>query len=602
MANQYFSMRNLRFSLYEVQKMQDLFSYEQYSAYDEESSQMMLDACKQFADTHLYPHFEDMDRNPPYLDDDGRVHVHHSVRGMMDAAGEGGWLGATAPADLGGMEMPNMLASSANFIIAAANNAASGFPGLTTGAANLIVSFAQDSDKEKYLPNMFAGKWQGTMALTEPQAGSSLSDITTTASPNPDGSYKIKGQKIYISCGDYTTTENVIHLLLARIDGAPKGTKGISLFIVPRERIEEDGSFTHNDVTTAGLYVKMGQKGNPATHLMFGEKDDCHGYLVGEANRGLSYMFQMMNEARIMVGMGGAAIASAAYYTSLKYANERPQGRLIQSKDLSQDQTLIINHPDIKRMLLLQKAIMEGSLSLVLECSKYSDLAEATEDEEKEKYHMLLDILTPIAKTYPSEYGMVSVSNGLQIFGGGGFCKDFPLENYYRDIRIYPIYEGTTGIQSLDLLGRKVTMKGGAAAMHLFKEINQTMEEASTLEALKPYVEKLKGAVQELQQVTMHLVGMAQKGDIERFLADANLYMEMFSITAVAWQWLKMGIVAKQAMLTQNPEGSEQEFYEAKLHTMKFFFHYELPKTLGLKERLMDPVALTLSDATVSAI
>ncbi|MEM9934074.1 MAG: acyl-CoA dehydrogenase [Bacteroidota bacterium] len=602
MANQYFSMRNLRFSLYEVQKLQELFTYDRFSTYDEESSGMMLDACKQFADTHLYPHYEDMDRNAPYLDDDGRVHVHHSVRGMMDAAGEGGWLGATAPIELGGMEMPNMLASSANFIIAAANNAASGFPGLTTGAANLIVSFGSDQDKETYLPMMFSGKWQGTMALTEPQAGSSLSDITATATPNPDGSYRIKGQKIYISCGDYTTTENVIHLLLARIDGAPKGTKGISLFIVPRERIEEDGALTFNDVTTAGIYMKLGQKGNPATHLMFGEKDDCHGSLVGEANKGLSYMFQMMNEARIMVGMGGASIASAAYYASLRYANERPQGRLIQSKDISQDQTLIINHPDVKRMLLLQKAIMEGSLNLVLECAKYSDLAEATEDEEKEKYELLLDILTPIAKTYPSEMGMVSVSNGLQIFGGGGFCKDFPLENYYRDIRIYPIYEGTTGIQSLDLLGRKVTMKGGAAAMHLFQEINQTLEEASTLEALNPYVEKLKTAVQQLQQVTMHLVGMAQKGNIEHFLADANVYMEMFSIVAVAWQWLKMGVVAKQALLTKNPEGSEQEFYEAKIHTMKFFFHYELPKTLGLRERLLDPVGLTLSDAKVSAL
>ncbi|MEM6766088.1 MAG: acyl-CoA dehydrogenase [Bacteroidota bacterium] len=595
-------MRNLRFSLYEVQKLQELFTYDRFSTYDEESSGMMLDACKQFADTHLYPHYEDMDRNAPYLDDDGRVHVHHSVRGMMDAAGEGGWLGATAPIELGGMEMPNMLASSANFIIAAANNAASGFPGLTTGAANLIVSFGSDQDKETYLPMMFSGKWQGTMALTEPQAGSSLSDITATATPNPDGSYRIKGQKIYISCGDYTTTENVIHLLLARIDGAPKGTKGISLFIVPRERIEEDGALTFNDVTTAGIYMKLGQKGNPATHLMFGEKDDCHGSLVGEANKGLSYMFQMMNEARIMVGMGGASIASAAYYASLRYANERPQGRLIQSKDISQDQTLIINHPDVKRMLLLQKAIMEGSLNLVLECAKYSDLAEATEDEEKEKYELLLDILTPIAKTYPSEMGMVSVSNGLQIFGGGGFCKDFPLENYYRDIRIYPIYEGTTGIQSLDLLGRKVTMKGGAAAMHLFQEINQTLEEASTLEALNPYVEKLKTAVQQLQQVTMHLVGMAQKGNIEHFLADANVYMEMFSIVAVAWQWLKMGVVAKQALLTKNPEGSEQEFYEAKIHTMKFFFHYELPKTLGLRERLLDPVGLTLSDAKVSAL
>jgi butyryl-CoA dehydrogenase len=381
--------------------------------------------------------------------------------------------------------------------------------------------------------------------------------------------------------------------MLARIDGAPKGTKGISLFVVPKYRL--DGA--DNDVTSTGIYHKLGQRGVPAMHLTMGDRDDCQGWLVGEPHKGLSYMFQMMNEARIGVGMTGVAIASAAYCASLQYAKERPQSRRLNEKGiLDSPQIPIIQHPDVKRMLLLQKAVVEGSLSLLMEAARCADIAHASEDpEEKEKYHLMLELLTPVAKTYPTEMGMVAVSNGLQVLGGYGFTEDFPLEQLYRDIRITPIYEGTTGIQSQDLLGRKMTMKGGKPAQLLFGEVAKTIAEAETHEDLKAYAKMLKAELGRLQEVTMSLMPYAMQGDIERFLMDATLYMELFGIITVAWQWLKQAVVAKQALLTQNPEGDELAFYESKLHTMKFFFHYEVPKTLGLAVRLKDTEVLTIT-------
>jgi alkylation response protein AidB-like acyl-CoA dehydrogenase len=593
--SQYFSRRNLNFMLYEVLNAPDLTKYPHFSAHDRETFDMTLDAVTQIADTIMYPVYRDLDRNQPELKD-GKVAVHPKVGDYLKAMGEAGLIGPEFSFENGGQQMPGLVSACLGFILMSANNGMM-YTGLTSGAAGLIASFGSEELKKKYIEKMLAGKWQGTMALTEPQAGSSLSDITSSASPREDGSYRIKGQKVFISAGDHDQCENVIHLMLARIDGAPKGTKGISLFVVPKYRVAEDGSMTDNDVTSTGIYHKLGQRGVPAMHLTSGDRDDCHGWLVGEPHKGLSYMFQMMNEARIGVGMTGAAIASAAYYASLEYAKERPQSRRLNAKSaLDTPQIPIIQHPDVKRMLLLQKAVVEGSLAVLMECARYADIAHASEDpEEKEKYHLLLELLTPIAKTFPTEMGLVAVSNGLQVLGGYGFTEDFPLEQHYRDIRITPIYEGTTGIQSQDLLGRKMTMKGGKPAQLLFAEMAQTMSEAATFDDLKPYAALLKTELGRLQDVTMSLMPYAMQGDIERFLMDATLYMEMFSITTVAWQWLKQAVVAKRALLTQNPEGDELGFYEGKLHTMKYYFHYEVPKSLGLATRLKDTEVLTIS-------
>ncbi|WP_020606537.1 acyl-CoA dehydrogenase [Spirosoma spitsbergense] len=589
MATTYFSKRNLHFLLHEVFKAEELTKYAYFNAHDRETFNLVLDSATYIADTLMHPYLKDVDRNQPELKN-GQVTVHPRVKEYLKAVGEAGIIGAGFPFEQGGQQLPEMISACIGFILMAANNGMM-FIGLTSGAAHLITSFGSPELIDTYVPNMLNGKWQGTMALTEPQAGSSLSDVTTSATPQLDGSYKIRGQKVFISAGDHDATDNIIHLMLARIDGAPKGTKGISLFVVPKYRL--DGQ--PNDVTSTGVYHKMGQKGVPAMHLTMGSNDDTIGYLVGEPHQGLPYMFQMMNEARIGVGMTAAAIATAAYHAALEYAKERPQSRRLNQKgQLDAPQTAIINHPDVRRMLLFQKAVTEGSLSLLIEAARLYDISQVAEGEEKENAFLLLDLLMPVAKSYPSEMGVQSVSQSLQTFGGYGFTEDFPVEQLYRDIRITPIYEGTTGIQAQDLLGRKMTMKGGKAPQLLFAEMKHTIAQASTHNDLKRYAEQLSDEMDRVQDVMKSLMPHAMQGDIERYLSDATLFLEFFGIVVVAWQWLKQAVVAQETLLTQNPQGDELAFYEGKLHTMKFYFHYEVPKTLGLSVRLKDPEVLTI--------
>ena len=590
----YMNMDTLRFQLFDVLKLEELLEYEHYQDFDKESVNIFLDSIKDFSDQELFSCFREMDEQPARYED-GKIIVHPQVKTMMEKGGELGMIGGVFDYDDGGMQIPGLAFQAANYIMEAANNQLPGYIGLTTGAAGLIVAYGSQELKDTYTPKMFEGKWGGTMCLTEPQAGSSLSDITTVAYPQEDGSYKIKGQKIFISGGDHEYCENVVHLLLARIEGAPAGTKGISLFVVPKNRITESG-LEGNDVQTAGDFQKMGQKGYCTTHLVFGEQDDCLAWLVGEENRGLTYMFKMMNEARIGVGRGAVAIASAAYHASLQYANERPQGRKIENdgkKNVDAEQTLIINHPDVRRMLLSQKAIYEGALSLTLQSALYHDLSRVTEGEEQEKYHLLLELLTPITKTYPSEKGRKSIDNGLQILGGYGFCTDFVLQQYYRDIRIFSLYEGTTGIQSLDLLARKITMNNGRALQLLVAEMQEAIEAAMTFDELKPYATDLENKMQLTQQVLTHLLGYAMKGKYQEFLADATIFMEFMGTIVIAWQWLKLATVAKEALVTGQGNYTA-DFYESNIHTMKFFYKYELSRTTGLADILMSTEMLTI--------
>jgi alkylation response protein AidB-like acyl-CoA dehydrogenase len=595
MATTYFSKRNLQFLLHDVFKAEELTQYDYFSAHDRETFNLVLDSATYIADTLMHPYLKEIDKNQPELKN-GRVTVHPKIKEFLKAMGDAGLIGAGFSFDHGGQQLPEMVNSLVGFILMAANNGMM-YAGLSSGAAHLITSFGNPELNAFYVPNMLGGTWQGTMALTEPQAGSSLSDVTTSATPLPDGAYKIKGQKVFISAGDHDAADNIVHLMLARIDGAPKGTKGISLFVVPKYRPASDSpsGFVDNDVVSTGVYHKMGQKGVPAMHLTMGSNDNTIGYLVGEPHHGLPYMFQMMNEARIGVGMTAAAIATAAYYEALQYAKERPQSRRLNEKNLLDvPQTPIINHPDVRRMLLFQKAVTEGALALLVQVAKLYDLSHVLEGEEKENAFLLLDLLMPVAKSYPSEMGVQSVSQSLQTFGGYGFTEDFPVEQLYRDIRITPIYEGTTGIQAQDLLGRKMTTKGGKAPQLLFAEMGRTIAEASAYADLKPYADQLSAELKRTQDVVMSLMPYAIKGDTERYLSDATLFLELFGIIVVAWQWLKQAIVARQALLTQNPQGDDLAFYEGKIHTMKFFFHYEVPKTLGLATRLKDPEVLTI--------
>lgn len=596
MAKKYVDLETLKYLLYDVHQLEDLLSRERFQDHDIESLDLFIESVKQFADKEMFPYFQEMDEKPAYHKD-GTVMVHPQVKTMMEKGGELGVISAPFNYEDGGMQIPLLAQTAATYIMDAANNHLPGYTGLTQGAAELIIHFANQSLKDTYVEKMLTGQWGGTMCLTEPQAGSSLSDIVTKATPTDEGHYHISGQKIFISGGDHQYAENIVHLLLARIEGAPKGTKGISLFVVPKNRPNADGSLTPNDVTTVADFQKMGQKGYCTTHLGFGDAGLCEGYLVGEPNKGLHYMFLMMNAARIAVGRGASAIASAAYHASLQYANERPQGRKLTqdgTKNINDKQSLIIEHPDVRRMLFLQKAVVEGSMSLCMLAAKYYDLENTAESaEEKRKYNTLLEMIIPVVKTYPSEAGIYAVNNGLQILGGYGFCTDFVLQQYIRDIRISAIYEGTTGIQSQDLLGRKMTMGNGEGAKLLMDEIMVTIQAASQIDALQPYATVLNEKLQLTVKIFENLMPFAMKGDYERFLADASIFMEFFSLVIIGWSWLEIGLNAKQAQITGKATYSD-DFYESKLATLEYFYAYEIPKTSGLAEILLNPTTVTL--------
>ncbi|WP_210518040.1 acyl-CoA dehydrogenase [Hymenobacter terricola] len=598
MAKQAYSRRDLAFQLHEVLQVETLARFLYFQDHDRGSIDLVLDTAGQFADQLLKPLLTEMDRQEPQLVD-GTIRLHPGVKNIVRRFGEDGWINALFPYAEGGQQLPGTVYNAAVFAMQATNYSASVPPFLTLGAANLLRSFARPELTAAFTPNMYAGRWQGTMALTEPDAGSSLSDISTAAAPTDEGYYRMHGQKIYISSGDHDACDNVVHLMLAKIKGGPAGAKGISLFVVPRQRTAaglpdaatKPRDLISNDVVTAGIYHKLGCKGAPIAHLMIGGQDDCRGYLVGEPNKGLSYMFQMMNEARLAVGVSAAAIGTAAYYAALEYARARPQGRLIANRDVTQPQVPIIQHADVKRMLLFQKATMEGALGLLLQCSYYMDVARAGEGEEKERAELLLDLLMPIAKTYPSEMGVLSTSAAIQVHGGAGYTTDFPVEQFWRESRIHPIHEGTTGIQGLDLLGRKITQHGGKAVGLLLEEMQAAIIAAKAQPTLEPLAGQLTKMVGVLQQTTGHLLGIATQNH-ELFLADATLYLELAGLVVVAWQWLRQATVAQKALHAAHAE--DRNFYHGKLMAAQYFYEYELVKVPSLAKRLQSANAVTV--------
>ena len=574
----FYSKRDLQFQLFENQNCLELTQYPYFSDHSKETFTLVLDAAEQIAEKSLYPIFKEMDRNEPQLEN-GIVKVHHKMREIIRQFGADGWINAIFSYDEGGQQLPWTIHLSAGFILQAANYSASVFPFLTTGAANLIRTFGSNELRDAFTPKMYAGEWQGTMALTEPDAGSSLSDLSTMAIPTAtEGVYAIQGQKIYISAGDHDACDNIIHLMLARIQGAPAGTKGISLFVVPKFRL--DG--TPNDVLTQGIYHKMGYKGAPIVHLMMGSEQGCEGYLVGEAHQGLKYMFQMMNEARLGIGMNATAIATAAFHASLDYAKVRPQGRNITDREPNRPQVPIIQHADVKRMLLSQKSITEGSLALLIFCGLLGDkVSQETDPLKKAELDALLDLLIPIAKSYPSEMGLQSTSMAIQVLGGAGYTTDFPVEQYYREARIHPIHEGTTGIHGLDLLGRKLLLHEGLGLKMLQKEMELSMKEASKVENLQDLVQAFATQYQAFGHGTAQLLFKRAQGP-ERYLADASLFLEAAGILCNAWMWLKQATTAQQAL---SAGAAEQGFYFGKIETARYTMEYELVKLNALLAR-----------------
>jgi len=580
-SNPLFDDRDVDFLLYEVLSAERLLALPYFADHDRETFAHAIEAARRLARDVLYPTYRLLDAEPPQLVD-GKILVHKKLRELYAQMVGLGIAAAPRPVEVGGQQLPLTIFAFVTAYLMAGNAAAYGYLGLTHGAAHLIEAFGSEELRRDYMARMYEGEWTGTMALTEPQAGSSLSDVQTSATPtgDADGHYLIRGNKIFISAGDHDLTDNVVHMTLARIAGAPAGIKGVSLFCVPKRRRTAGGALVDNDVAVAGMIHKIGWRGLPSLALSYGERGECHGFLVGEANKGISYMFQMMNEARLMVGLNGVATASAAYHDSLAYARMRPQGRPLAAKDPSTPQVAIIEHADVRRMLLRQKAIVEGGLALLLRASLYADLAHhSTDAAERARAQLLLDLLTPIAKSFPAERGFESNALAVQIHGGYGYSSEYTAESWLRDQKLNSIHEGTTGIQAMDLLGRRAVAGGGAALAALGEEVRLTCARASAAGVPPEWVTALTEATQLVGALTMELAQRGLAGDPSAMLAHATDYLELFSTAVVAWQWVELAAAAHERRARGHADAG---FIEAKLAAAQYWIATELPRLAHL--------------------
>ena len=565
--NPLFRDADISFLLREVFHVASLCELERFSHHDLETFELYIESARALARTRLFPLFKEMDANEPTFDG-VHVRVHPRMGALYDALAELGVVSAPRPGSVGGADLPQTVVTVANLHLMAANAGAVGFPLLTAGAAHLIEAFGDDDLKATYMQPMYDGRWTGTMALTEPHAGSSLAEITTTATPNSDGTFRVRGAKIFISGGDHDIRENIVHMTLARIAGAPEGIKGVSLFAIPKYRVSPDG-LVHNDVHTTQLIHKIGWKALPSVALGFGENDDCHGWLVGAPGHGLKYMFQMMNEARLMVGANGIATASAAYFEALAYADTRRQGRGLAAAS-TPGAVRLIEHPDVRRMLLRQKAIVEGGLALLIQTGLFADTAAGATGATQIRAAAILDLLTPIAKSFPAEWGFESNSLALQILGGYGYTSEYLPEAWLRDQRLNSIHEGTTGIQGLDLLGRKVVAHNGAALAGLIEELQATTDAAARIDALAPLATKLSSLSALAQETTHTLARRGLGGDIVGMLGHSDDYLRAMSVMTVAWMWLKIAVAAHARPAS--------DFSRGKIAACRYWFAAEVPR------------------------
>ncbi len=571
MENPLVDDRLIDFLLTEVHDARELTTWPAFEGHGEDTFALFLGTARRIARERLFPSYRAMDECPPRFEG-GRITTHPDLPAIYRDLVELGCIAATRPMHAGGQGLPQLVYSLGSAYLMAGNLGAYCYAGLTAGAAHLIEAFGDETLDRAYRQPMLEGRFTGTMALTEPQAGSSLGDVTTRATPMPDGSHRIKGSKIFISGGDNTVVENTVHLLLARIDGAPSGTKGISLFCVPNRRFEGD-SLVDNDVTVAGMIHKIGWKALPSLALEFGDRDDCHGYLVGEPNQGLRQMFQMMNEARLMVGMNAAATASVAYHESKAYAFVRTQGRRGRPDG---PQVPIVEHADVRRMLLRQKAIVEGAFSLLARTARLADVAEHHPDEdERRRAKLLVDLLTPIAKSFPAEFGFESNALAVQIHGGYGYSSEYLPESWMRDQKLNSIHEGTTGIQALDLLGRKVTAAGGEAMRILGAAMIATSAEARAAGVEPEDCDAFEAAVTRIGALTSTLAARGARGDADGMLSHATDYLTLASIVVVAWHWLEL----RARVARRGDVGESERRFAVGLHAAgRYWVRTELPR------------------------
>lgn len=587
--------KDMEFLLYNVLDAEALTQSPLFADHDKTTFDEVLKTSARIAQDYFLPHNAKADANEPQFDGE-KVTTIPEVKEAWQHFAQSGLLSARHKYEDGGMQLPSLIHAACNAYFMSANPSTAGYPFLTSAAANVIHAFGNEKQKNTFLPHMFSGRFSGTMALTEPDVGSSLGDLTTKATPQDDGTYRIKGQKMYISGGDQDITENIVHLVLARVEGAPQGVKGISLFIVPKFLTEEDGILAErNDVNLAGLLHKMGYRGTTSTVLNFGEKDNCHGYLIGEAGKGLMYMFKMMNEARIGVGTGAAMIGYRGYLESLDYAKNRPQGRAPDEKDPQSKPLNIVEHADVKRMLLAQKSYVEGSLALCLLAAKLVDEQEALGNEDS---GILLDLLTPIVKSFPSYYGPKANDLAIQVLAGAGYTREYPVEQCYRDNRLNPIHEGTHGIQSLDLLGRKLWQANGKGQQLLMAKVQATLKSALTKPQLEALVSVFQQHLNTFIQTTMTLGKALQSGDVKKGLANSALYLDMMGKLVISWLWLEMADKAIEGFAGSNDE-SDKAFMAGKLQAAQYFILWELPEIEHMAKLLngFDSTCLDMQEA-----
>ncbi|HEY2674588.1 MAG TPA: acyl-CoA dehydrogenase [Rugosimonospora sp.] len=572
-AGRILSRRDLDFLLFDWLGVGALLRRPRFCEHSAETLAATLDLAEELAVRYFAPHNALADRQEPQFDGQ-RVQMIPEIGRALAAFAESGLLGAAMDNAVGGDQLPYVVHRACFAWFQAANIATASYAMLTIANANLLCRYGTREQIERYVKPMLDGRFTGTMCLSEPQAGSSLADVATRAVPDPAGRYRVFGTKMWISGGDHELSENIVHLVLARIPGAPAGVKGLSLFLVPKF-LGEDQERAHvrNDVVLVGLNHKMGYRGTVNTVLNFGEgvhrpggQPGAVGYLVGRENEGLSAMFQMMNEARIGVGAGAAALGYTGYLHALDYARQRPQGRPLGEKAPASPQVPIVNHPDVRRMLLAAKSYAEGGLALTLYAAHLVDEAASAEDgQQVRECELLLDVLTPIVKTWPSQWGLAANDLAIQIHGGYGYTREYPVEQFYRDNRLNPIHEGTTGIQALDLLGRKVRQAGGAGLDVLLQRMRRTIDAAPA--AWRAEAEQLATAVTRLAAVTAVL---DTAGGQVIALANAGIYLEAAGHVVVAWIWLEQVLVAAER---------ESAFYQGKRAAARYFFRYELPRT-----------------------
>ncbi len=581
MPSRLIARRDLEFLLHEWLDVASLCTRPRYADHSRDTFDAALDAAERIATEEFLPHRRRSDAEEPEFDGE-RVRLIPEVRESFEAFAAAGLLAASQDYEYGGMQLPAVVDKACFAYFLAANVGSAGYALLTAANANLLLAHGSAAQVDAFARPQLVGRFTGTMCLSEPQAGSSLADVATRAEPDGDSPlgprYRLTGNKMWISAGEHEIAENIVHLVLGRIAGAPAGVKGISLFIVPRSLVAEDGAVgERNDVALAGLNHKMGNRGTVNTLLNFGEgrfrpegRAGAIGYLVGEPNRGLACMFHMMNEARIGVGLGAVALGYAGYLESLEYARTRPQGRPLGAKDPATPQVPIMVHADVRRMLLAQKAYVEGGLAFNLYCARLVDEQQTAESPEaRARAGLLLEILTPVAKSWPSQWCLAANDLAIQVHGGYGYTRDYPVEQLYRDNRLNPIHEGTHGIQALDLLGRKVTMEGGRALSLVGEEITRCIARARATgeESLGAYAGSLERAAMRTVETTRALHDC---GDAGRALANATVYLEAFGHVVLAWIWLEQALAA---------HGRAGDFYDGKRQACRYFYHWELPRT-----------------------